>query len=79
MDADPRHFAGSDGSVSIRCVSHVGSRRTEVEKTVHMAHVNNQRLSAGDLRGGGTRSMTAGLKQNLFAIVLVVLSFGLST
>ncbi|XP_043282202.1 uncharacterized protein [Venturia canescens] len=80
MDADPRHFEGGDGSVSIRCVSYVGSKRSEVEKTVHMAHVNNQRLSAGDLRGSGTSIKTAApSNRNLLAIVLVILSFGVST
>lgn len=34
----------------IRCVAHVGSRRYETERTIQLAHANNQRFSAGDLR-----------------------------
>ncbi|CAB0040077.1 unnamed protein product, partial [Trichogramma brassicae] len=38
------------GALRIRCVALVGSRRFETEQPVMLAHANNQRFSAGDLR-----------------------------
>ncbi|KAK2587449.1 hypothetical protein KPH14_003157 [Odynerus spinipes] len=50
LEAEPRHFEGGGGLVRIKCIAEVGSRAFEAEKKVLMAYVNNQRLSAGDLR-----------------------------
>ncbi|XP_011304911.1 uncharacterized protein [Fopius arisanus] len=49
LEAEERHFV--NGIVAIRCLASVGSHQKESERHVQMAHVNNQRLSAGDLRG----------------------------
>lgn len=81
LEAEARHFDGGDGSVSIRCISYVGSRRYETEKTVHMAHVNNQRLSAGDHRGGASSHNVHGAlsRQHLRAVVLVLVGLYVAT
>ncbi|XP_058796522.1 uncharacterized protein LOC131667239 isoform X2 [Phymastichus coffea] len=50
LELESRHMAGSGGTLRVRCVSHVASRRQEVEQTAKLTHANNQRYSAGDLR-----------------------------
>ena len=80
MEADARLFDAGNRAVTIRCESYVGSRRDVVNKTIHMAHVNNQRLSAGDLRNGGSGDMIRGSpQQHLFAVILIFLGLYFST
>ncbi|KAL2735065.1 hypothetical protein V1477_013321 [Vespula maculifrons] len=49
LEAEPRHFGGGR-LVKIKCIAKVGSHMYEAKREVMMAYVNNQRLSAGDLR-----------------------------
>uniref|UniRef100_A0A6V7JW28 Uncharacterized protein n=1 Tax=Bracon brevicornis TaxID=1563983 RepID=A0A6V7JW28_9HYME len=53
LEAETRHFVGGGGIVKVKCSARVGSRTYDAEKKVQMAHVNNQRLSASDLRVNG--------------------------
>lgn len=71
IEAEARLFIGGSSSVKIRCLADVGSRRFEAEKHVLMAHVNNQRLSAGDLRGS-VKNTSSLLRLNLVLLVVLV-------
>ncbi|XP_043488992.1 uncharacterized protein LOC122515661 [Polistes fuscatus] len=75
LEAEPRHFGGG-GLVKIKCIAEVGSRAFEAEKRVQMAYVNNQRLSAGDLRSNkACRNDDRFLYGPLiFSILLIVVS-----
>lgn len=68
LEAEARHFVGA-GTVKFRCQADVGSRRFDTEKLVQMAHVNNQRLSASDLRG--SVKSNAGFLNNNFNTLII--------
>ncbi|KAK0076672.1 hypothetical protein PV325_005031 [Microctonus aethiopoides] len=64
LHADTRHFTVSSSTVKIQCLASVGLRKFEAEKHVHMTHVNNQRLSAGDLRNVNNNGVQLKLSTN---------------
>ncbi|XP_063992475.1 uncharacterized protein LOC135170507 isoform X2 [Diachasmimorpha longicaudata] len=69
LEAEDHHFI--NGVVKIRCLASVGSHRKESERHVQMAHVNNQRLSAGDLRGAA-RGIAHRITTNTLLIMLII-------
>ncbi|KAF7989722.1 hypothetical protein HCN44_008396 [Aphidius gifuensis] len=69
LEAEARHFVGA-GTVKFRCQADVGSRRFDTEKLVQMAHVNNQRLSASDLRGS-VKANACFLTNNNFNLIII--------
>lgn len=72
LEAESRHFEGGGGFVNIKCLAQVGSKTYDTEKRVLMAHVNNQRLSAGDLYHSGRSKNTASYKLNHSDILLTI-------
>ncbi|XP_047365339.1 uncharacterized protein LOC124955237 isoform X1 [Vespa velutina] len=74
LEVEPRHFGG--GLVKIKCIAKVGSHTYEAKRDVLKAYVNNQRLSAGDLRSNrACRNDDRFLYGPLiFSIVLIVVA-----
>lgn len=71
FEVEPRHFVGG-GLVNIKCIAQVGSRSYNEERRVHMAYVNNQRLSAGDHMHAAARSIRSGLLAPLLTAILAL-------
>ncbi|EFN77571.1 hypothetical protein EAI_16557 [Harpegnathos saltator] len=78
LEAEPRHFesggGGGGGLVKIKCFAEVGSRVYEAERTVPMAYVNNQKLSAGDHLHAAARSVRADLLVPFAVFALLLLT-----
>ncbi|KAK0169052.1 hypothetical protein PV327_002799 [Microctonus hyperodae] len=74
LHADTRHFTVGSSTVKIQCLASVGLRKFEAEKHVHMTHVNNQRLSAGDLRNVNNTGCILRLNYIVIVIVFIVIS-----
>lgn len=72
LELDARHFAGSGGTLRVRCLAYVGSFRYETDKHVQMAHANNQRFSAGDLRSRASGAICG-------SAILLILATSLAT
>lgn len=76
LDAEARHLIGGSTIVKFRCHADVGTRKFDNEKQVQMIHVNNQRLSASDLRGS-VKSNSCLITNNLnilFISILIITS-----
>ncbi|XP_025269151.1 uncharacterized protein LOC105250461 [Camponotus floridanus] len=73
LETEQRHFKGDGKLVKIKCIAEVGSRKYETERMVHMAYVNNQRLSAGDMHAAARSIRTDLLAKLLTAILALVL------
>ncbi|XP_050450195.1 uncharacterized protein LOC126850846 [Cataglyphis hispanica] len=72
LETEHRHFV--DGKlIKIKCIAEVGSRKYETERTVQIAYVNNQRLSAGDMHASARSIRTDLLAKLLTAILALVL------
>lgn len=74
LETEQRHFKGDGKLVKIKCIAEVGSRKYETERKVHMAYVNNQRLSAGDMHAAAHSirpSLLARLLTSILALVLL--------
>lgn len=72
LETEHRHFI--DGKlIKIKCIAEVGSRKYETERTVQIAYVNNQRLSAGDHMHASARSIRTDLLAKLLTILALVL------
>lgn len=72
METEQRHFMGDGKLVKIKCNAEVGSHKYEAERKVHMAYVNNQRLSAGDHMHAAARSIRTGLLAKLLTAILAL-------
>lgn len=71
LETEHEHFKGDGKLVKIKCIAEVGSRKYETERMVHMAYVNNQRLSAGDMHAAA-RSIRTGLLAKLLTAILAL-------
>ncbi|XP_020706836.1 uncharacterized protein LOC105683952 [Athalia rosae] len=73
LEADARYFEGDGGTATLRCIATVGSREYITENRVIMAHVNNQRLSAGDMLRGCASEIRSTLNPTIILFSILFL------
>lgn len=72
LETEHRHFEDGGKLAKIKCIAEVGSRKYETERKVHMAYVNNERLSAGDHMHAAARAIRTDLLAKLLTAILAL-------
>ncbi|XP_029666803.1 uncharacterized protein LOC115237713 isoform X2 [Formica exsecta] len=72
LEAEHQHFVSDGKLIKIKCIAEVGSHKYETERTVQIAYVNNQRLSAGDHMHASARNIRTDLLAKLLTAILAL-------